>query len=174
MVVRKPLGFEGEGVLEISLPLWNRFLALRRGAGGGGGYSFEGDAAREDASDEATMAFAKDSTAAADALLEETFCDACLFFWFWSLTRKDGVYSDSAKEEAETNESLEEASLSSSLAGDLFRGIGIGLEGFGFVEAIAGFRARVGGCEKEAGNMGFGDLISGFGRRGLDLVGAGE
>ena len=69
------MGFEGEGVRDMSLPLWKRYLAPRRGAGGGGGCSLEGDAALEDASEEATMAFANDSTAAAEALPGEIFCE---------------------------------------------------------------------------------------------------
>jgi len=67
---------------------------------------------------------------------------------------------------------LEEASTSSIAACGFLPGIGIGLETVGF-GAETGLDAASAGFEKEAGNIGFGDLISGFTFVGLDLTGAG-
>jgi hypothetical protein len=67
IVVRSWPGLEGLGVREMSLGLWKRWLRpLRRGGSGGFGCSdccLEGEAAREDASEEATIALANESTA---------------------------------------------------------------------------------------------------------------
>ena len=66
-MVRKTAGLAGLGVRDGSVSLelwWKRPPRLRRGGGGGGWRDddLEGEAAREEASEEATMAFAREST----------------------------------------------------------------------------------------------------------------
>ena len=86
------LDFVGLGVLEVSLPLWNK-----RRFGGTGGYKgvFEGEAAREDASDDATIAFA----------IESSFVEFIDKRRFWP---KVAALSEGLWEEAETKESSED------------------------------------------------------------------
>ena len=74
---------------------------------------FEGEAAREEARLLATMALARESTVT-EEFMEAAEVEVRRRFWVWLLlraARKAGLYSD-----AETKESSEEASSSSSSA----------------------------------------------------------
>src|SRR6187402_2185759 len=113
IVVRNTLCcLAGLGVLDSSLVLWKRCVRPPRRGGGGGGCNDEdndldGEAAREDARDEATIAFGRESTATED-WTEALDGDVKRRFWVARAARKEGLYS-----EADTKESSEEASSSS-------------------------------------------------------------
>jgi hypothetical protein len=49
--------------------------------------ALEGEAAREDAREEATMALAREST----VLIERAELDIRLLFWFWRVARQEGL-----------------------------------------------------------------------------------
>lgn len=100
---------EGLGVLETSLLLWKR---CRREGGGGGGYrdDLAGEAARDEASEDATMALARESTSLLMELTETVEAD---------LRRRSGARMGTLKSEADAKESSDDAFSSSISAGSL-------------------------------------------------------
>jgi hypothetical protein len=185
MVVRR-FGLFGEGVRDMFLGLeaWNRWF--RRGGGGGARLLLEegcldGEAAREEARDEATMALAREDIWSFSLEMGRVWEEG-MRRRDWSSARKEGRYSYSF---AETKESSDEASSSGGCSRvGRFEGMGIGfvrwvevlrlaacncLGGSGLLVFMGGFRVagnRAGdsvlGSEKADGRVGFGDLMSGF------------